>query len=226
MKDGTYNITANGDAVQAESSLTVNGGNFDIITEGATTGTSDSQIDSGNIYIETEDDGIHADRNLYINGGEINIPTCYESFEGTIIEVNGGKSFIDERNDAIGAAVGTAESESFSSRGGNPNSQVWFNGGEVEAVSGGDTVDSNGNIYVTGGTVLSLRDKNGNTLSEITTRKSAMQSAHTSPELKAGETYSLYIDGKKKIEVALKNGMNTIGDDGGEFTGGYRRGTW
>ncbi len=316
FEDGTYNITANGDAVQAESALTVNGGKFDIITEGMPTGTSDSQkglkcvtllkitdgefniitkddgvhsntdvqIDGGSFHIETNDDGIHADRNLYINGGEINIPTCYEGFEGTIIEVNGGKSFIDARNDAIGAAAGTAESESFSGRGGNPNVQVWFNGGEVEAVSGGDTVDSNGNIYVTGGTlrlssppapdyegsllcngdvtisggniavvgcmgvnvytgeqpvlwvshamelpngtVLSLRDKNGNTLSEITTRKSAVQSAYTSPELKAGETYSLYIDGKKKIEVTLKNGMNTTGDDGGDFTGGYRRGTW
>lgn len=316
LEDGTYNITAKGDAVQAESALTVNGGKFDIITEGTPTGKSDSQkglkcvtllkitdgefniitkddgvhsntdvqIDGGSLYIETKDDGIHADRNLYINGGKINIPTCYEGFEGTIIEVNGGESFIDARNDAVSAAAGTPEAEAWSGRGGNPRVQAWFNGGELEAVSGGDTVDSNGNIYVTGGTlrlssppapsyegsllcngdvtisggniavvgcmgvnvyteeqpvmwvshvrelpkgtVLSLKDKNGNTLSEITTRKSAVQSAYTSPELHPGETYTLYIDGEKKIEVTLKNGMNTTGDDGGEFTGGYRRGTW
>lgn len=81
------------------------------------------------------------------------IPVCYEGFEGTIIEVNGGKSFIDASNDAVSAAAGTPESEGFSGRGGNPDVQVWFNGGEVEAVSGGDTVDSNGNIYVTGSTL-------------------------------------------------------------------------
>lgn len=50
-------------------------------------------------------------------------------------------------------SCGTPEAKSWSGRGGPPNVQAWFNGGEVEAVSGGDTVDSNGNIYVTGGTL-------------------------------------------------------------------------
>lgn len=53
-----------------------------------------------------------------------------------------------------------------------------------------------------------------------------MQSAYTSPELQVGDTYVLYIDGQKKVEVTLESGMNTIGDDGGKFTGGYHRGTW
>ena len=56
-------------------------------------------------------------------------------------------------NDAVSAAAGTPEADGFSGRGGNPNVQAWFNGGELEAVAGGDVVDSNGNIYVTGGTL-------------------------------------------------------------------------
>lgn len=185
FEGGSYVIRACSDGFQAQTDLTITGGNFDIVTEGTPAGESDSQkglkaaniltvedghfhiisrddavhsdvdavINGGTFYIETKDDGIHANRNLYINGGEINIPTCYEGFEGTIIEVNGGKSFIDASNDAISAAAGTTEAQNWSSRGGNPNVQAWFNGGEVEAVSGGDTVDSNGNIYVTGGTL-------------------------------------------------------------------------
>lgn len=311
---GEYNIKSRGDAFQAETTLIVSGGVYDIVTEGTPAGESDSQkglkagglitvengtfkiisrddavhsdvdanINGGTFYIETGDDGIHADRNLYINGGEINIPKCYEGFEGTIIEVNGGKSFIDASNDAISAAAGTPEAEAFTGRGANPNVQAWIKGGEVEAVAGGDVVDSNGNIYVTGGTLklsapaypdyegsllcngdvtisggtitavgcmgvnvywdkqpilwfshinslpkgtlLSIRDKGGNVLLEFTTRSDAVQSTYTTSQFKAGETYSLYVNGEKKLDVILKDGMNAIGDDGGRFTGGYSRG--
>lgn len=314
--DGEYIIKACGDAIQAETTLTISGGTFDIITEGTPVGESDSQkglkagtlltvdngtfriiskddavhadvdtkINGGTFYIETGDDAIHANRNLYINGGEINIPKCYEGFEGTIIEVNGGKSFIDASNDAVSAAAGTAEAEAGEGRGGNKYVYVEFNGGELEAVSGGDTVDSNGNIYVKGGTlrlsspprpnyegallcngdvtisggnvalvgnvgvglygdkqpilyvshteeqkeetIVSLRDKNGKTLLEVEARDSYIQSLFTSSELKIGDTYGVYIDGKKKLDVTLTDVITQIGDDGGEFTGGYRRGNW
>ncbi len=140
--------------MKAGSILTVDGGTFNIIScDDAIHADADVFVNGGTFSIETMDDGIHANRNLYINGGVIEIPVCYEGFEGTIIEVNGGKSFIDASNDAISAAAGTPEADSFSGRGGNPSVQAWFNGGELEAVAGGDVVDSNGNIYVTGGTL-------------------------------------------------------------------------
>ena len=311
---GDFVIRSVGDAIQAESSLIISDGRFDITTDGAPTGKSGSQkglkagalltvqngncriiskddavhsdvdvkIEGGTFYIETKDDGIHADRNLCINGGEIEIPVCYEGFEGTIIEINGGKSYIKASNDAVSAAAGTPEAEAFEGRGGNPHVQAWINGGELEASAGGDVVDSNGNIYVTGGTLrlsappypdyegsllcngdvtisggniaavgcmgvnvywdkqpilwfshaneiakgsmLSIRDADGNVLLELAMRNDAVQSVYTTPDFKAGETYSLYIDGEKRIDVTLKEGMNAIGDDGGGFTGGYGRG--
>lgn len=132
VEDGTFRIISRDDAVHADVDAIINGGTF---------------------YIETRDAGIHANRNLYINGGVIDIPVCYEGFEGTIIEVNGGKTFIDASNDAISAAAGTPETKKWSGRGANLNVQAWFTGGELEAVAGGDVVDSNGNIYVKGGTL-------------------------------------------------------------------------
>lgn len=290
--DGTFDITADGTPAGTSSSqkglkagtlLTVKNGNFRIISkDDAIHSNADVQIDGGTFYIETKDDGIHADRDLYINGGEINIPICYEGFEGTIINVNGGRSFINASNDAISAAAGTPEAEAWSGRGGNPYVQAWFNGGELEAIASGDVVDSNGNIYVTGGTLrlsappypdyegsllcngdvtisggniaavgcmgvnvywekqpvlwfshtkqiaegstLSIRDANGNVLLELAMRSDAVQSVYTTPDFKVGETYSLYIDDVKQIDITLKDGMNAIGDDGGKFTGGYSRG--
>lgn len=292
ISNGTFDITTEGTPLDESDSqkglkagtlLTVENGTFHIDSrDDAIHSDVDTKINGGTFHIETGDDGIHANRNLYINGGNINIPKCYEGFEGTIIEVNGGKSFINASNDAIGAAAGTPEAEAFTGRGGNPNVQAWFNGGEVEAVSGGDTVDSNGNIYVTGGTlrlssppypnyegsllcngdvtisggnlaavgcmgvnvyweeqpilwfshvnklpkgtVLSIRDESGKVLLELIIQNEAIQSSYTSPEFKAGNKYALYINGEKKIEVTLKEGMNALGDDGGKFTGGYSRG--
>lgn len=290
--DGSFDITTDGTpagrsnsqkGLKAGTLLTVENGSYHIISkDDAVHSDVDVKIEGGTFYIETRDDGIHADRNLYINGGELEIPVCYEGFEGTIIEVNGGRSFIKASNDAISAAAGTPEAEAFDGRGGNPNVQAWFNGGEVEASAGGDVVDSNGNIYVTGGTLrlsappypdyegsllcngdvtisggniaavgcmgvnvywdkqpilwfshtkeiaegstLSICDSNGNVLLELKTRSDAVQSVYTTPDFKAGEAYSLLINGEKKLDVTLKEGMNAIGDDGGKFTGGYGRG--
>lgn len=289
---GTFDIVTEGKPTGTSSSqkglkaanlLTVDAGEFRIISrDDAVHADVDVTINGGTFYIETRDDGIHADRNLNINGGEITIPSCYEGFEGTIIRVNGGKSYINASNDAVSAAAGTPEASAASGRGGNSFVQAWFTGGELEAVAGGDVVDSNGNIYVTGGTlrlsappwpdyegsllcngdvtitggtiasvgcmgvnvywgeqpilwvshvkqlpagtVLSLRDASGETVVGLTTLEDAVQSVFTSPELKAGETYSLYIDGTLKLEATLNAGMNVTGDNGGRFTGGYSRG--
>ena len=315
ISDGEYTIKACGDAIQAETALTVSGGSFDITTEGTSSSGSDSQkglkagtlltvengtfnmicsddaihsnayadINGGSFYIETGDDGIHADNILRINGGDINIPVCYEGFEGTVIEINGGRSFINSRNDSLSAAAGTPEAEAWSGgRGANPYVYAVINGGELEAVSGGDTVDSNGNIYVKGGTLrlsapprpsyegalfcngdvtisggnvatvgnlgvglygdeqpilwishveeqtkgslLSLRDQSGSVLLELTAQTNFIQSAFTSDEMKIGNTYTLYIDDKKIIDVTLADVITKTGDDGGRFTGGYSRG--
>ena len=181
--DGKIDIEAAGDAVQAETTLTVSGGDFVITTEGRSSGSSQSQkglkangdivigggtfwlktaddgihsesnltINGGDFQIESGDDAVHADLDLTVNGGTFQIPYCHEGFEGTVITFNGGNVFIDAQDDAIGGAAGTDELRMRNDRNGNPAVAVTINGGEIEAVSGGDTVDSNGDIRVTGG---------------------------------------------------------------------------
>ena len=158
---GDFTITTEGQStgssesqkgIKAKDLLQIEGGKFHLFTQDdAIHSDLDVTISGGDFYIETDDDGIHADRDLVINDGGFNIPVCYEGMEGTTVTVNGGNIFIDARDDAIGAAAGTEEAGALNDRSGNPAVWVSVNGGEIEAVSGGDTVDSNGNIFVSGG---------------------------------------------------------------------------
>ena len=313
INGGTFDITASGDAVQAETRLTISDGSFAIVTEGAASGNKGSQkglkakellqiyggsyqltvnddavhssrdalITGGDFTIDTTDDGVHADNDLVIQGGSFDIPVCYEGIEGTTVTIDGGTFFISSVDDAIGGAAGTEEAKAQNVRSGNPLVWVKINGGEIEAYSGGDTVDSNGDIFVNGGKlrltspsepyyegvllcngqvtvtggdlvlagnigvgfvvekqpmirvsfrddqkaggVLTLKDAQGNVLQELVTRKIFNQAAFASPSFVIGETYTVYLDGQKVVDVTLTDLLTKTGADGGPFTRDYPR---
>lgn len=161
---GTYDILTSGappvdstsqKGIKAGANLVIDGGTFQIDSvDDGVHANGDVQIDGGDFTILTGDDGIHADRQLRINGGNINVPTCYEGFEGTTVLISGGKSFIQSIDDAVSAAAGTDDVPTDGARGrANPNVYARITGGELEAVSGGDTIDANGFIFIEGGTI-------------------------------------------------------------------------
>lgn len=290
---GVYDITTSGipnndsnsqKGIKAGTVLTVDGGNYRLNTiDDGVHSNADVYINGGAFTIETGDDGIHADRALHINGGEIAIPDCYEGLEGTTVDIAGGKTFLRSSDDAISAAGGTDDTQGENSRRmANPDVYVRITGGEVQAVSGGDTIDANGYVYVEGGTlrlsapvspswegailcngdvtftggnvavtgrvgvgviaggeqpvllvshtsqqaegsIVSLRDENGDTLLEITSLQAYSDSAFSCPEMRAGSTYGLYVDDEKKLDITLGEGVTKISDDGSEFVGQYPR---
>lgn len=150
---GTYVITAKSKAFEANDSIRISGGTFTLTagTDGLHAENSDDNtlgyiyISGGDFTIKAGDDGIHAISILQIDGGTITI-TAAEGLESTIIQINGGTINITASDDGINAAN---KSSAYSAA-------VIFNGGETTITMGqGDTdgVDSNGNIYVNGGTV-------------------------------------------------------------------------
>ena len=164
IQGGTYDITTSGTPMNDSTSqkglkagtiLTVEDGDFKINSiDDAVHSNTDIGINGGTFAIYTRDDGIHADRKLNISGGTIDIPECYEGFEGTVVEISGGKSFISSTDDAISAAGGTDDTQGDGARrAANKDVYVRITGGEVEAVSRGDTIDANGYVYVEGGTL-------------------------------------------------------------------------
>ena len=103
------------------------------------------QIDSGTINISSGDDGIHADGQIIINEGTFDI-TASEGIEATYVKINDGTINISASDDGINAGNKSNEY----------TTQIEINGGNITIKMGaGDTdgIDSNGNIYINGGTI-------------------------------------------------------------------------
>lgn len=101
-------------------------------------------IKSGALDLTTLNDGIHADELVKIDGGEITVNGAYEGIEGAYVEIGGGTIYITASDDGINAA---SDDESV-------NEHIIISGGTITVDASGDGLDSNGTIYVTGGTLI------------------------------------------------------------------------
>ena len=175
IESGTFDLNSKGDGISATGELTIMDGEFKIRTAGGGTDesmkglksdgyltiyggyfdletTEDSihsdscvTIDGGVFDIYSEDDAVHADGMLTINGGEFDIEAL-EGMEATYILINDGVINIYGKDDGINAANKSSDYEVA----------VEINGGDITIdMEAGDTdgIDSNGNIYINGGTI-------------------------------------------------------------------------
>lgn len=150
---GTININCVSDALEANDSVAISDGNITINSkkdgihveneEDNTTGYV--YIQGGTLSITASDDGIHATTTLQIDDGTITIKAA-EGLEATVVQINGGTININASDDGINAAIKSTIS----------TPTVEINGGNLTISMGqGDTdaIDSNGNIYINGGTI-------------------------------------------------------------------------
>lgn len=157
----TDTTTDSAKALKAGSQVNITGGNFTIdSTDDAVHSNDTVIIDGGTFGIKTGDDGIHADKNTTVNGGDIKIQQCYEGLEGLAVNVTGGNISIVASDDAINAAGGTDNSGNNNPGGwnqggmGSSGGELNISGGYIWFKSGGDGLDSNGSITLSGGTVV------------------------------------------------------------------------
>ena len=147
IENGTYTITASHHGLNAKK-LLVKDGSFDITTvEDALHSKGDVTVEKGNIDINAGDDALHADNTLTVKDGTVNIKNSNEGLEGITVNVEGGDIAISSTDDGINAA---GESEDGSS----VNYAINISGGKIKIVPGGDGIDSNGDLNVSGGTII------------------------------------------------------------------------
>ena len=137
INNGTYTLDSSDDSLHSNDTITINNGTF--------------SISSG-------DDGIHADTSIAIKNGTINITKSYEGIESANITIEDGSIHIVSTDDGINVAGGN-DSSSMGRPGANnitsnTNQYLTINGGYIYVDTAGDGLDSNGSIYINGGTTI------------------------------------------------------------------------
>ncbi len=150
---GTGSLTVNGNhsnGIQSKDDLALSGATVTVAA------VNDGIKGRDSITVSEATITIRADAAVTVNGGQIQVKTSYEGVEGNTITVNSGEIRITSTDDGINATSGGAAAMPLGRPRMASSSSTWLfvNGGWVAINSGGDGLDVNGSIAMTGGTVL------------------------------------------------------------------------
>ena len=118
----------------------------------------DVEISGGFSTLCAGDDGIHADKTVSITEGSVTVTRSYEGIEGAVIDVSGGVVQVCSDDDGFNASDGTSQGAMGTY---SENAKINISGGFVYVDAEGDGLDSNGDMTVSGGTILINGPVNG-----------------------------------------------------------------
>lgn len=153
------------------------------------------RISGGTLDLWGRTDGIDSNGHVYLEGGTVRINGQSSGAEGAL-EMDG--DFIVTGGELITA--GSVYTPSSSST--QPMILLSYTSGQ------------------TVGSVITIKDSTGNILLEYTSKVAFTASGFTSPSFKIGETYSVFVNGEKRIDITLSGLTTSIGDDGGAYSTG------
>ena len=163
LKDGSENAVTdlrssaeeNKAAIYTKSDLTISGnGTLDV------TGTAEDAIYSktnvtvlgGTINLKAGDDAIHADETLTILDGKVTVLESEEGLEGLVVDIQGGDITVNASDDGLNASDGSGSDKAPGQA--TEGAAIRISGGVLTVKAGGDGIDSNGNLIISGGTVV------------------------------------------------------------------------
>ena len=167
ITSGNYEITAGKHGIEGKDSVRIANGDIVITAaeDGIHSGNDEDDtvgytyIAGGDITLAVGDDGIHSDTQLVVAGGKIQVTESYEGLEGLSIEIAGGEIDVKSSDDGLNAAGGNDGSGMMGKFGEDPfavneDTNIIISGGKVTVDADGDGIDSNGNLYVSGGEIV------------------------------------------------------------------------
>lgn len=174
---GTFTINTGDDAIHSDANATVTGGTFTIQT-----GDDGMHADTS-LTLGTE--------NGFDRDPDVNISTSYEGLEGGTVYVYSGRYYVVASDDGVNAAGGSTNGSDPGAGGGNTfnpggrpgggggfnpgggssqttgNYNIYIYGGDLYVNCNGDGLDSNGGLYLYGGTQAVFSMKSGGDNSPI-----------------------------------------------------------
>ena len=157
-------------------------------------------INGGNIYINAQGDGIDSNAEIYVSGGNVVVDgpesNADAAIDGNRFVVTGGTVLaVGSSGMAVGAST--------------DSTQCAF------LVNMSETVNA--------GSVITVKDSEGNTIVEHTAKKRFNSIEYTDKKLTLGETYTVYVDGVEKTKVEMTSAQMNSGGMGG-MRGGMMNG--
>jgi hypothetical protein len=160
---GTVAADASAKGIKGTANVVVDGGTLTIDTaDDAVHSNGNVVVNGGTLTLRSGDDAMHGDATVTINAGEITVAESYEGIESGVITINDGTIHVTASDDAVNVAGGV-DGSGLNRRGGMGGGDastymgeffLRINGGTLVVDSGGDGLDANGAIVMTGGLVL------------------------------------------------------------------------
>ena len=154
------NATPSAKGLKAGTDITITGGTVNIdASDDSINANGCLKISGGSLTLASGDDGMHANTNLEIDGGDINISKCYEGIESANISINDGTIHLTSSDDGINVITSGTGNQFGGPPGQNAanmtiTNYLNINGGCLVINAGGDGLDSNGSINMSGGEVI------------------------------------------------------------------------
>lgn len=155
---------AGGKGVKSDDAILILGSTLTVDAyDDALHATNSVEISDGTLHLAAGDDGIHADKTVLISGGILTVSHSYEGIEGQYITLSGGKTYVTSTDDGFNATAGSSSGGMGGGMMGSGQdcSLTFEKECYVVVNASGDGLDSNGNAYQTGGTVIAFGPTNG-----------------------------------------------------------------
>lgn len=214
---GQLTIEAGDDGIHAEGTVNISGGQTNIINSNEGVEGKNITVSSGSVSLTAADDGLNVNDAagiLSISGGELYVNAEGDGIDSNgMVEMSGGTVWVDgPENDGNGAI--------------DCDGSVSISGGTLAAAGSSGMAQAPGDnssqlsflMYYSArqaaGSEITVLDSSKNVIMRYIPQKQYTSAVISSPELKAGESYTLCSDGKEVVTFSLSSQVTYLDESG------------